>query len=120
MKNKKELTKEELISKELRKLKKIFKNLSDDRKLFAEKLMEKAAFMEVALSELKEQVAEEGSIIMATNGNGFKVKMENPALKSYNTTIKNYSTVIKQLVDLLPDGAEEVDELMIHVREKKR
>lgn len=120
MKTKKEYTKEELISKEVRKLKKLFKVLDEDRKSLAEKLIQKAAFMEVALNELQKKVAEEGTIILTVNGNGFEVKTENPALKSYNTTIKNYSTVMKQLADLLPDDAEEVDELMIHVRERKK
>ena len=109
-------TKEELISKELRKLKKIFRFLDKDRRIIAEKLCKKAAFMDVTLDEMQEQITEEGYVIEGINGNGFKVKMDHPAVKSYNTMIKNYNMVVKQLVELLPEDAEEADELLMHIR----
>ena len=115
-----EKTKEELISAEIRKLKRIFKNLDKDAKTFAEKLIKKAAFMDVTLEELQRKVADEGTIVTAVNGNGFEVTMEHPALKTYNTMIKNYIQTMKQLADFLPEDTEELDELTSFIKERKK
>ena len=120
MENKKEKTKEDVISQTYRKFKKFFKILDKDRLEFADKLCKKAAFMDVTLDELQAQVAEEGPVITAVNGNGFEVRMDNPAIKAYNVMFKDYSVVMKQLIDLLPEGTEEADELMLFVRGKKK
>ena len=112
MESKTEKTKEEKISAELRKFKGFCRNLSKDRKNIAVKLCQKAAFMEVTLEDLQDQINKEGAIVEAVNGNGFKVKSENPAQKTYNTMIKNYTAAIKQLTGFLPESAEvpELDE----------
>lgn len=116
MENKTSIQKEELIQKELRKLKRTFKILDKDKKVIAEKLSKKAAFMDVTLDEMQEQITREGYVVEAVNGNGFKIAMDHPAVKSYNAMIKNYNATIKQLIDLLPEDTEEVDELMMHIR----
>ena len=120
MEKKSELQKEELISRDFRKLKKIFRFLDKDLRLVAEKLCRKAAFMDVTLDEMQEQITEEGYVIEAVNGNGFKVKMDHPAMKTYNTMIKNYTAVMKQLAELLPEGSEEADEIMAFMKGKKK
>ena len=118
MENKKEKTKEERIAAELRKFKGFCRNLGKDRKNIAVKLCQKAAFMEVTLEDLQDRINEEGAIVTETNGNGFKVTMENPAQKTYNTMIKNYNMVIKTLADMMPEGAAANDDLMQFVRKK--
>ena len=116
MESKTEKTKEEKISAELRKFKGFCRNLSKDRKNIAIKLCQKAAFMEVTLEDLQDQINKEGAIIEAVNGNGFEVRTENPAQKTYNTMIKNYNATIKSLVDLMPEGASANDELIGFIR----
>lgn len=74
-----------------------FKGADSDTKKTAEKLAERAAFMAVTLDELEQDIAENGAVIIATNGNGFDVKQENPAQRSYNTMIKNYNSTIMSL-----------------------
>lgn len=101
-------------------MKRFFKVLDKDRLEFADKLCQKAAFMDVTLNELQEKVNKEGSVITAINGNGFEVKMDNPAIKAYNIMFKNYSTAMKQLIELLPQGTEEADELLMFVKGKKK
>lgn len=103
-----------------RKFKRFFKFLDKDRLAFADKLCKKAAFMDVMLEEMQEKVTREGSVITAVNGNGFKVQMDNPAIKAYNVMFKNYSVAMKQLIELLPQGADEADELMLFVKGKKK
>lgn len=103
-----------------RKFKKFFRFLDKDRLEFADKLCRKAAFMDVMLEEMQEKVAREGSVITAVNGNGFEVQMDNPAIKAYNVMFKNYSVAMKQLIELLPQGTDEADELMLFVKGKKK
>ena len=113
-----EITKDELIKKNFRKLNRIFKFLDKDRRLVAEKLCRKAAFMDVTLDEMQRQITAEGYIITATNGNGFEVRTDHPAMKTYNTMIKNYTAVIKQLAELLPEAPEAADDIISFMRSK--
>ena len=101
MENKINKTKEERIATELRKFKGFCRNLSRDRKNIAVKLCQKAAFMEVTLEDLQDQINKEGAIVEAVNGNGFEVRSENPAQKTYNTMIKNYNATVKQIIDVV-------------------
>jgi hypothetical protein len=68
-----------------------------------EKLIEEVAFMAVTIEALKASINADGPIIYGKNGNGFDVRQENPAQKSYNVMIKNYLTAARQLQDLLPE-----------------
>ena len=92
-------------SKELAKLKKIFKDIEPQKQKTVEKLIANAAFMAESLDELQEIIREKGFTEEYQNGanqNGVKKCSE---VEIYNTMIKNYTSVVKQLVDLLPDGA---------------
>lgn len=102
--------KETKIKKVISKYKKIFENIPDKQKPFAEKLYSRAAFMDVTLDDLQERVNTDGPVIKTINGNGFETTLEHPAQKSYNTMIKNYNSTIKALIDLLPED-EDGDEL---------
>lgn len=91
-------------SKELLKLKRIFKDIDPGKQSTVEKLISNAAFMAESLDCLQEIIREKGFTEEYQNGanqSGIKKCSE---VEIYNTMIKNYSSVIKQLVDLLPDG----------------
>ena len=92
--------------------KKILKIIDENKRSVAEKLFEKAAFMERTLDELQEQIKADGAVIRTTNGNGFEVLSEHPAQKSYNAMIGRYNALMKAIVDMIPDGKAEDDELM--------
>lgn len=98
---------DERISKEMEKLKKIFTEISEDKKKLCEKLIQNAAFMAVTLEDLQEMIQKEGAVKTFINGNGFETVQEHPAQKSYNTMINRYSSIIRQLQDLLPDSKQE-------------
>ena len=99
-------------SKELNKLKKIFKDIEPNKRQTVEKLIANAAFMAESLDELQEIIREKGFVEEYQNGaNQYGVK-KCSEVEIYNTMIKNYSSIIKQLVDLLPDGAGGGDELL--------
>ncbi|MEG0430289.1 MAG: hypothetical protein RSB99_03460 [Bacilli bacterium] len=119
MDNKDNIEKEKQISKEYKKLKKMFKFLDKEKENLADKLCKKAAFMDVTLNDLQEKINEEGYIIEAVNGNGFKIRMDNPAAKGYNTMIKNFNQTIKHLIDLIPEeSTESSDKLLEFVRKR--
>lgn len=93
-------------SKELNKLKKIFKEIEPGKRQTVEKLIANAAFMAESLDELQETIREKGFVEEYQNGanqHGIKKCSE---VEIYNTMIKNYSSIIRQLVDLLPNESK--------------
>lgn len=95
------------IKKELRKLKKIFADIPENKKQLCGNLIQNAAFMAVTLRELQEEVLLNGAIIPTKSGNGFETIKDNPAQKAYTTMIARYAQVIGQLQGLLPDQKSE-------------
>ena len=96
------MDKDKAIQKEKQKLRQIFKEIPEDKKDLVEGLIENAAFMRVTLEILAKDIAENGPVITAVNGNGFEVTRENPAQKSYTSMVQKYSGVIEQLNKMLP------------------
>ena len=97
------IDKNKKIKKETQKLKKLFKDLPDNKKKMLEKLIENASFMSITLDELKEDIKVYGVKETYVNGKdqfGFKESIES---KTYNTMVKNYMNIIKQLNDMLPE-----------------
>lgn len=97
------LNKKKEVKKETNRLRKLFKDLDDNKKKIAENLIENASFMSVTLKDLKNDIIKYGVKETYVNGKdqfGFKESVES---KTYNTTIKNYMSIIKQLNDMLPE-----------------
>lgn len=107
------------ISTELRKLKRILKNIPKDRQPIAQSLYEELVFMERTLIKLKKQIDEEGATSMFKQGSQ-EFMREHPALKGYNTTIQRYSLLYKQITDLLPPVVEkkEADPLITFIKKE--
>lgn len=85
------------------KLKKLFKDIEENKKNLVESLIYNAAFMSVKLEDLIKHISDNGIKEEYKNGEnqfGYKESVE---MKTYNTIIKNYTNVIKQLTDLLPE-----------------
>jgi len=113
-----DITKEQRISKEITRLKRLFKNIPKDTTNAALALIKNAAFMTVTLEDLQEEINDKGAVVEYKNGeNQFGTK-KSPEVDIYNTMIKNLSSVIKQLTDLIPaaekpkKGEEAADEFM--------
>ena len=106
-------------SKELQKLKKIFKDIEPGKQKTVEKLISNAAFMAESLDELQDTIREKGFVEEYHNGanqSGIKKCSE---VEIYNTMIKNYSSIIKQLIDLLPNESKNSgDELLDFINRK--
>ena len=109
-KTKKELTKDERVKKEMRRLKRIYKDMDPDVKKATQSLIENAAFMVVTLEDLQETINREGVISEYQNGANQWGTKKSPEVEIYNTMIKNHMSIIKQLTDLLPKDTEVVEE----------
>ena len=97
------IEKNKTIKKEANRLKKLFKDLEENKKKLAKSLIENAAFMSITLEDLKKDIVKYGVKETYVNGKdqyGFKESIES---KTYNTMIKNYMNIIKQLNDMMPE-----------------
>lgn len=105
------------LSKDMKGLKRILKDIPKDRQPIAQSLYNEISFMQKTLIKLKDQVDAEGVTTLFKNGTQEYVK-EHPALKAYNTTIQRYSLLYKQITDLLPPPLEKekVDPLMDFIK----
>lgn len=105
------MSKERKLSTELKKLKKIFGNIEENKRKTVEPLIENAAFMTVELEKLQKYIAENGCTETYQNGENQKGKKKSSEVDVYNTMIKNFTAIIKQLTELLPEGENKKDEL---------
>lgn len=104
MATKKELTVEERIKKEVRRLKRIYKKIDKDNKAIIDGLIQRAAYMRVTLEDWEQDILENGCTEMFTQSvNTPPYERERPVARLYNTMNKNYQSIIKQLSDLVPE-----------------
>lgn len=111
MAKKKELSRDERILKEERRLRKIYKNIDTDKKGIIDGLIQRAAYMRVTLEDWEKDIMENGYIEMFTQSEKTDpYERERPVARLYNTMNKSYQSIIKQLTDLMPKEAKVVDE----------
>lgn len=88
-----------------RKIAKLFKDLPDEKKQFADSLIQQFAVSTVTLERLVEEI-NNGDLIEDFVQGAQKLRRENPALKSYNATVKSFTALSKSLLDLLPEKTQ--------------
>lgn len=107
--------KKKIISTDIERIKKVFEEIDEERKILAFELIEELTFMKQTLNDCKTLVDEHGTIELFTQG-AYSYNRETPAMKTYNSTIKNYNIVMKQLLDMLPKSepksSKDGDELL--------
>jgi len=101
------------ITKEMRDLKKLLKQIPDDRKAVANSLYNELLFMDGTLTKLRNQILEEGPTSVLIQGPQ-EMPVQHPALKGYIALIQRFGVIYKQLTDLLPqsEGTKEKDALL--------
>ena len=101
------------IKKEENKLKKIFKNLDDNKKQSVDGLIKRAAFMRVSLEDFEEDLDCNGFTEKFAQGERQEpYDRKRPIADLYNTMNTSYQKIVKQLTDLLPEENDETDELL--------
>lgn len=108
-----ELSKDKRIKKEIRRLRKIYKDIDKDNQAILEGLIQRAAYMRVTLEDWEIDIMENGYYEMFTQSEKTPpYERERPVARLYNTMNKNYQSIIKQLSDLVPkpDTKKEKDD----------
>lgn len=109
------------IRKENCRLRKIFKNIPEDKFKTIEKLIVDAAFLAVTLEETRLMISRDGIIEEYQNGANQSGKKKSSAVEVYDKFLNTYIKVIKQLCDCLPEDeninpAEEIMSFVTGVR----
>ena len=102
------MAKNEPISEELKKLQKIFENISPDKRSLCESLMQNAAYMAVKLKELQVLIDQDGMVEGYDNGGGQSGRKISSAVQIYQKMLPSYNSVIKTLASMLPDREKEL------------
>ncbi len=111
MASKKELTKEERVNKEIRRLKRIYKELPKDTLMVVEGLIVEAADLRVRLEDIRKDLDENGyDEMFSQSENQEPYERERPAARRYIAMNKSYQTIMKQLGDYIPKKTVESKE----------
>ena len=86
-----ELEKSKRRQSEIKKHKKIFKNIDENKKKIAEKLIDSAAFLTVELENLEKEISVEGVVEKYQNGENQSGVKKSSKVDVYNNFIKNYT-----------------------------
>ena len=111
MTEKKEITKENRIAKEVTKLKGVFKELDANKKKVVENLIKNAAFMAITLEDLQKTINEGEFSDTYQNGENQSGTKETPEVKIHLAMTKNYTAIIKLLTDLVPPAKKKESKL---------
>lgn len=95
------LSNDKKIEEQKRKVTKLFKDLPDEKRQFADGLIYQFAVATVTLERLVAEI-NSGDLVELFKQGSQELRRENPALKSYNATIKSFTARSKSLLDLLP------------------
>ena len=97
-----ELTKEQRINKEIRRLKKVFKTLDKNMLQTADSLIRSAARFTVALDDIWGDYNESGYVEEYDNGGGQKGYKASEARRAINEMTKHHTAIMRQLTELTP------------------
>lgn len=99
---KKELTKQERVSHEDKRLRLIYKDLDKAINSMMDGLISRAAYMRVTLEDYEKDLDTKGYVEMFSQSEKTDpYERERPVARLYNTMNKNFQTITKQLTDLL-------------------
>ena len=110
----KDLTKEARVTKEKKRLNKLFKDLEPNKLSTCRALIERAAFITVSLEDLEEQLNEVGFTEYYQNGDKQSGWKKSAAADVHISLTKNLTTITKQLLELVPAAQKKskLEELM--------
>lgn len=105
--------KEKRIKAEIKRIDKLFSNITSNKKSLVDGLIHRAAYMRVTLEDYERDINENGSVESFTQSEKTSpYERERPVARLYNTMNKNYQSIIKQLTELLPqEFAKDSDDL---------
>jgi len=103
MVSKKEITKDERLNLEEKRLRVSYKDLPKDSLIVADGLIRRAAYMRVTLEDMEKDLDENGFVELFSQSEKTEpYERERPVARLYNTMNKNYQSIVKGLTDLVP------------------
>ena len=93
---------DERIKAEYDRLMEIFLELDENRRTVADGLIREAAYLSVAMADLKERIQADGLVDRYQNGKDQFGYKESAALKSYNSLAKTYKGIEDMLLKITP------------------
>ena len=110
MATKKELTKDERVLREVRRLRKIFADMPKDNLQMVEGLIVEAADLRVRLEDIRKDLDINGYDEMFSQSEHQEpYERERPQARRYISMNKNYQSIMKQLGDYIPKKTEPKD-----------
>lgn len=94
--------KADAIKKEVMRLRRICSKVDRKRKAAVEGLIQRAAFMRVSLTQLEEDLLENGFTELFSQGDQDPYERRRPTADFYNSMNTSYQKIVKQITDLLP------------------
>lgn len=118
-----ELTKEQRIRREENRLRRVYKNLDSQKKVVAEGLIKRAAYLRITLEDFEKDLDKNGYTEPFQQGNQAPYDRKRPVADMYTSMNALYQKATKQLTDLLPKEAvmkDTTDELLDFIGGGKR
>lgn len=97
-----DLTKNERISREYNRMKKLFSALPENELNFCDPLLQNAAFMKATLEDLQQAINENGTSDVYQNGANQSGTKASADLQAYNSLAKVYNALMDKLSAKLP------------------
>lgn len=101
--------KEKAINAEMKRLKRVYKDIDLKHKSVIAGLVERAAFMRVSLDELEEDINKNGMTELFSQGQQTPYKRKRPEADLYCSLNTGYQKIIKLLADQLPKQVSSSD-----------
>lgn len=87
------------IKKEITRLNKLFKNVSENQQEMIKELIKRAAFLLIFAEDIEKELKKTTAFTEKTINASQEFIKPNPLQKEYRDTIKSYQSLIKQLID---------------------
>lgn len=108
------------IDKEIKRLKKLYKDIPVSKKEMIKELINKASFLLILSQDIETSIKNLEDFTITTINATQEFTKPNPLFKEYRDTVKSYQTVIKQLNDLVKNcehsDKSEPDELEAFIK----
>lgn len=119
-----DISKDDRIMKEIRRLLKIFKGLPTKRRAVLDGLIRRAAYMRISLEDMEADLNENGFVeFFSQSDKCDPYERERPIARQYNAVNKNYQNVMKMLNDTLkaePDEKPGGDDFQNFLQEREQ
>ncbi len=96
-------SKEKRIKKEIIRLKKIYKNVNEDKMKLIMELINRASFLLIMAQDMEKDIVDLEDFTIEIINSTQTFTKTNPLLKDYRDTIKSYQAILKQLNDFTKD-----------------